>query len=183
MFGPEYFGAPAILTPHPLVRSLCTMDLIAMQRSHNMTGSEKKKTASEIEREETIGEDNQFDDAKGGAVDTSKGNTDTTAHDNKRKASNMSASSNEFTPTKLDIMLVSSRDREPKKKRKGSHNGKPYSGLQAKWDEMFNRLLDFKKKHSHCLVPNRYSDDPALGAWVSTQRRQVRRIDVCGNLP
>ena len=146
-----------------------------------MTGSEKKKTASETEREETVGEDNQFDDAKRGGVDRSKGKPDTTAHDNKRKAPNMSASS------KLDIMLVSNRDRDPTKKRKESHNGKPDGGLQAKWDEMFNRLLDFKKIHAHYLVPIRYSDDPALGAWVSTQQRQVSRIDACrrwaGNLP
>ena len=55
---------------------------------------------------------------------------------------------------------------------------KPYSGLQAKWDEMFNRLLRFKAENDNCLVPNRYSKDPALGAWVSTQRRQVRPMDL-----
>ena len=48
------------------------------------------------------------------------------------------------------------------------------SSLQEKWDEMFERLVEYKKIHGNCLVPNRYSDDPALGAWVSTQRRQYK---------
>lgn len=26
----------------------------------------------------------------------------------------------------------------------------------------------------HCLVPNRYPEDPQLGSWVSTQRRQYK---------
>lgn len=51
-----------------------------------------------------------------------------------------------------------------------------YSVLQQKWNHMFDRLVVFKNKHGHCLVPNRYSEDQALGAWVSTQRRQVRKI-------
>jgi hypothetical protein len=42
---------------------------------------------------------------------------------------------------------------------------------QAKWDEIFGRLLKYKKEHGDCLVPNRYEQDPSLGAWVSTQRR------------
>lgn len=48
------------------------------------------------------------------------------------------------------------------------------SVLQQKWNHMFMRLVDFKESHGHCLVPNRYASDMALGAWVSTQRRQVR---------
>ena len=45
--------------------------------------------------------------------------------------------------------------------------------LQEKWQFMFERLLSFKERHGHCLVPNRYRDRHVLGAWVSTQRRQV----------
>jgi Helicase associated domain len=51
---------------------------------------------------------------------------------------------------------------------------KPHSVLQAKWDEMFNRLLAYKATYGDCLVPNRYDEDPSLGAWVSTQRRQYK---------
>jgi hypothetical protein len=45
--------------------------------------------------------------------------------------------------------------------------------LHSKWNQMFDRLVAFKDRHGHCLVPNRFHEDPALGAWVSTQRRQV----------
>lgn len=45
---------------------------------------------------------------------------------------------------------------------------------QGKWEAMFQRLVDFKKKNGHCLVPNRYKKDHRLGSWVSTQRRQYK---------
>jgi len=51
---------------------------------------------------------------------------------------------------------------------------RPMSILEQKWNQMFDRLYLFKEKHGHCLVPNRYENDPALGAWVSTQRRQYK---------
>lgn len=41
----------------------------------------------------------------------------------------------------------------------------------ARWEQMFEKLLDYKEGHGDCLVPNRYEPDPSLGAWVSTQRR------------
>ena len=46
--------------------------------------------------------------------------------------------------------------------------------LQNRWDNMLDRLLAFKAKHGHCLVPNRYNEDRSLGAWVSTQRRHYK---------
>jgi hypothetical protein len=49
--------------------------------------------------------------------------------------------------------------------------------LQHRWDNMFERLLAFKAKHGHCLVPNRYDEDRSLGAWVSTQRRHYKAIE------
>lgn len=42
---------------------------------------------------------------------------------------------------------------------------KSFGMLQAKWDEMFTRLVTFREKHGHCLVPNRYTEDPQLGSW------------------
>ena len=39
------------------------------------------------------------------------------------------------------------------------------------WDERFAALRRFAKKHGHARVPNRFTDDPALGLWVSTQRQ------------
>jgi hypothetical protein len=44
---------------------------------------------------------------------------------------------------------------------------------QTKWQAMYQQLLEFRSKYGHCLVPNRYRENQALGAWVSTQRRQV----------
>jgi hypothetical protein len=44
------------------------------------------------------------------------------------------------------------------------------------WDCMFNRLVDFKSKNGHCLVPKRYKDDNRLGTWVDTQRVQYKKM-------
>ena len=65
----------------------------------------------------------------------------------------------------------------PKKRRTRAgrkKGGKPFSTLQAKWDEMFDRLVAYKNENGNCLVPNRYEKDSSLGAWVSTQRRQYK---------
>ena len=46
--------------------------------------------------------------------------------------------------------------------------------LKHRWDNTFDRLVVFKEKYGHCLVPNRYDEDRSLGAWVSTQRRNYK---------
>jgi hypothetical protein len=38
------------------------------------------------------------------------------------------------------------------------------------WDEMFQRLVTYKKKFKSTLVPQRYSSDQYLGKWVNSQR-------------
>lgn len=38
------------------------------------------------------------------------------------------------------------------------------------WENVFERLCEYKKKHGNCLVPSNYKDDPKLGRWVSMQR-------------
>uniref|UniRef100_A0A6U3UDC3 Helicase-associated domain-containing protein n=1 Tax=Ditylum brightwellii TaxID=49249 RepID=A0A6U3UDC3_9STRA len=43
------------------------------------------------------------------------------------------------------------------------------------WNEMFEKLLDYKRKNGHCLVPKRCMDDIKLGTWVHTQRIQYRK--------
>lgn len=53
--------------------------------------------------------------------------------------------------------------------------------LQHRWETMFQRLLVFKEKHGHCLVPNRYPEDRSLGAWVSTQRRHFKTSVASGD--
>uniref|UniRef100_A0A7S3P091 Helicase-associated domain-containing protein n=1 Tax=Amphora coffeiformis TaxID=265554 RepID=A0A7S3P091_9STRA len=41
---------------------------------------------------------------------------------------------------------------------------------------MFDRLVAFKQRNGHCLVPKRYAEDPKLGTWVETQRVQYKRL-------
>jgi hypothetical protein len=57
-----------------------------------------------------------------------------------------------------------------------SYSDKPHrlEALNAHWEEMFSKLVEYKKKHGSCLVPNRYAGDRQLGSWVSTQRRKYK---------
>lgn len=41
---------------------------------------------------------------------------------------------------------------------------------ELKWEESFLKLVDFKKNHGHCNVPNRYKSHLFLARWISTQR-------------
>jgi len=40
------------------------------------------------------------------------------------------------------------------------------------WEEQFLALYAYKEQHGHCRVTARYKDNPKLGRWVMTQRRQ-----------
>jgi hypothetical protein len=42
------------------------------------------------------------------------------------------------------------------------------------WEEHFQQLEKFQKKHKHCRVPRVYAAAPALPRWVATMRRQKR---------
>lgn len=57
---------------------------------------------------------------------------------------------------------------------KVKHKMKRYYDKQ--WDNMFERLLKFKKATGHCMVPKRYPPDAKLGTWVHTQRIQHRKM-------
>jgi hypothetical protein len=37
------------------------------------------------------------------------------------------------------------------------------------WLEQYEKLVEFKRKTGHCLVPRRYEQDKSLGTWVSKQ--------------
>jgi hypothetical protein len=42
----------------------------------------------------------------------------------------------------------------------------------AQWNKQYEKLVEFKQKNGHCLVPNKYKEDGlSLGAWVSKQRQ------------
>jgi hypothetical protein len=38
------------------------------------------------------------------------------------------------------------------------------------WEKMFSLLLQYKKEHGNCDVPNVWPENPPLGRWVSSQR-------------
>lgn len=43
------------------------------------------------------------------------------------------------------------------------------------WERMFDRLVEFKKLHDHCNVPQKGAGDKLLGKWVNTQRTHYKR--------
>jgi len=48
-----------------------------------------------------------------------------------------------------------------------------FHGYQCeKWDTRLQELLDFKKTHGHCNVPNVFPLNPQLAQWVKRQRYQ-----------
>ena len=52
----------------------------------------------------------------------------------------------------------------------------PMSRHSEKWNKMFYALVKFRRENGHCLVPNRYRENPQLGLWVAVQRRQYRQF-------
>jgi len=42
---------------------------------------------------------------------------------------------------------------------------------ERQWERRFADLLEFKRRFGHCCVPKGFSEDPALGRWVYSQRR------------
>ena len=42
------------------------------------------------------------------------------------------------------------------------------------WEKMFSALVEFKTQTGNCDVPQRWSDNPSLGPWVSWQRQYKR---------
>lgn len=45
---------------------------------------------------------------------------------------------------------------------------------QATWDTKYKQLLEYKDTFGDCLIPTKYTKNPALGRWVSTQREHYR---------
>ena len=46
---------------------------------------------------------------------------------------------------------------------------------EAKWEERFAELVDFKNKHGHCKVPRKFDENPHLGWWVCYMRDRMRQ--------
>ena len=52
----------------------------------------------------------------------------------------------------------------------GNNTNRVVTKHDEKWGSMFEKLLEYKKKHNNTMVPQCYHDDPRLGRWVHYQR-------------
>jgi hypothetical protein len=57
------------------------------------------------------------------------------------------------------------------------------------WKKQYDKLVEFKRKNGHCILPRNYGQDKSLGVWVATQqgshtRKEIRpaRKDLLDNL-
>jgi uncharacterized protein YbgA (DUF1722 family) len=42
--------------------------------------------------------------------------------------------------------------------------------LDKQWRQQYEKLVEFKRKNGHCIVPYHYKQDKSLGSWVAKQR-------------
>jgi hypothetical protein len=49
----------------------------------------------------------------------------------------------------------------------GTHKNKSDDKL---WHQLYEKLVEFKRKKGHCVVPSRFEQDKSLGQWVAKQR-------------
>jgi len=47
--------------------------------------------------------------------------------------------------------------------------------IAALWERMLSELVRFKEEHGDCNVPRGWSENPALGTWVTTQRTRAKK--------
>ncbi len=63
--------------------------------------------------------------------------------------------------------------------------GLVWNSISGFWDRMFAALVDYKRKHGHCNVPNKWRGNRQLASWVVNQRsrrallgeERIRRLD------
>jgi len=46
---------------------------------------------------------------------------------------------------------------------------------QAQWQQMFDKLFQFKQEYHHCNVPYKFQQDPSLVSWVNHQRHTYKK--------
>lgn len=49
--------------------------------------------------------------------------------------------------------------------------------IRDDWQKHYDELKEYKKKHGHCNVPSRYSENRRLGIWVSSMRAAYKKAD------
>ena len=42
------------------------------------------------------------------------------------------------------------------------------------WKDRYNELVEFRLKHGHTRVPDKYDPAPQLHSWISSQRRSLK---------
>jgi len=72
-------------------------------------------------------------------------------------------------PNSPDLNKGNEKKIQPKKK-KGASQKKVRSDYSDLWNLNFQKLLLFRQKHNHCVVPCDYTTDPSLARWVKRQR-------------
>jgi hypothetical protein len=51
------------------------------------------------------------------------------------------------------------------------------SEFDKRWNQQYTKLVEFKRKNGHCIVPTQYAPDKFLGHWVQSQRGGKIRQD------
>jgi hypothetical protein len=54
--------------------------------------------------------------------------------------------------------------------------GFDWNPLKTYWEQMYERLVVYKKSHGNCNVPQRWEQDRLLAAWVITQRQRKDQL-------
>jgi len=53
--------------------------------------------------------------------------------------------------------------------------GFDWGGTKEAWETRLQELQEFHQTHGHCRVPQKYSQNPSLGMWVSTMRVEFKK--------
>ena len=54
-----------------------------------------------------------------------------------------------------------------------------WNANDAKWEQKYQELVEYKKRHGHCNVPTPFRENPPLGKWVSQQRYKYNQENSC----
>ncbi len=54
--------------------------------------------------------------------------------------------------------------------------GFAWNTIEARWEEMYQALVEYRKEHGDCNVPRRYPAAPELSTWVGNQRHRKDRL-------
>lgn len=65
---------------------------------------------------------------------------------------------------------ASNKMRQDRKALLDEIGGFVWNVIDYEWHLQYEKLVDFKRKNNHCMVPTRYMQDKSLGQWVAKQR-------------